>query len=181
MNETRINDITREALLKARKLAVGSLTSLNHLNSRLQEIGGELKKLQPKTDGALLLAAYACGKGCMGCPHPRWEQWRHYPNNVKRTFIKHNLTGDPVRYLRYSGKFEKYYAERLTLIREAKKLIEQKSKLIKALSRLNRALGGPPGPEEAPAEAKPKLDSSPKQEANPKQEAKAPPETEPQG
>lgn len=161
MNETRITDITRESLIRARKLAVGSLTALNHLNSRLQEIGGELKKLQPKTDGSLLLAFYACGKGCLGCPHARWEQWRHYPNNVRRTFIKHNLSGDPVRYLRYAGKFEKYYAERLTLIREAKHLMEQKAKLIKALSRLNRALGGPPEAEE-PANDTKKNHSAPR-------------------
>ena len=46
------------------------------LNIRLRHLAGEMKRLQPKIDGAVTLRFAPCGKGCHGCPHPAWLTWR---------------------------------------------------------------------------------------------------------
>lgn len=61
--------------------------AIYHLNSYLEQLAELIKEEQPgRPDGAIQLYFEPCGKGCSGCPHPRWGTWfqnRKYWNAPK--------------------------------------------------------------------------------------------------
>ena len=107
--------------------------ALEMINKRLQEITEELRELQPKTHGAVLLYLYDCGPGCTGCPHPRWTVWK-FTNGKKNNslFLGYKISSEknPVRFLRRTGDFEKNFEEVKDLVLEAKLLIKYKKELL---------------------------------------------------
>jgi hypothetical protein len=108
------------------------------LNRKLMWIADELKRIQPKAPGSVLLDLRDCGRGCMGCPHPRWIKWFAPKPGLEFKLLGARVPGDPSLALARSGKFEEHYREALNLVAEAKRLLALKSRLIAAMSQANK-------------------------------------------
>lgn len=123
---------------KARAISNWAVTRIHEINTRLTEIAQVLRDIQLKRDGVILLELYDCSRNCLGCPHPRWIQWKWHKNKIRNNWIGHRISGDPIPKLKRSDSFADTYAERLQLSREVKSLIAERSSIIKRLSDLDR-------------------------------------------
>lgn len=106
------------------------------LNRKLLWIQAELRRVQPRIPGSVLLDLRDCGKGCMGCPHQRWLKWFAPAGNNELKLLGSRISGDPALALGRSGRFKESYHESLGLVAEAKRLLQQKARLVDALRRL---------------------------------------------
>jgi len=115
---------------------------VEEINIRLRELTGEIKKSQPNhVAGAVTLHLYDCGKGCLGCPHPKWLSWflREKPGTeTKETIFLTNAVKNPLRRLKRTGFFSETYPVTRLLVEEALALVDERTRLIEAVSRLNR-------------------------------------------
>lgn len=119
-------------------LLTGAIDLINKYNHRLLDIHTELKKVQPVASGSICLELYPCGKGCTGCPHPRWVKYRWADENepVPGRLIATNLDAagrDPVLAL---SRKAPYYKQAASLVREAKTILVARSKLLASIKSL---------------------------------------------
>ncbi len=126
-----------------RRRAVTELADrLDAIDRRLEAIAGELREVQPVRPGALTLVSYRCGKGCAGCPHPRWLQWsqaRSPDREMRRKLVGHPTT-HPLHRIRRTGVFENtaYIVRRL--VTEAQKLAKQRELILTHVAAARRSL-----------------------------------------
>lgn len=118
--------------------AAGGLAAqeLLMLNRKLIWVQARLRQVQPKSPGSLLLDLQDCGRGCMGCPHPRWLKWFAPSGTNELKLLGARIKGDPSLSLSRSGKFLPVYQESLALVAEAKRLLKQRTSLVSALRSL---------------------------------------------
>lgn len=132
-----MSDITR-----AREAAIQAETRIEHsfdvlleqlhvMNSRLVELYEEIKAVQPVANDSVCLELYPCGAGCVGCPHPRWVQyrWRARPSG-DAVLLSLNLSAkekDPVLAVPRGKPHSKATS---ALIREAKSILIKRTRLI---------------------------------------------------
>lgn len=121
------------------------LDRLHGYNHRLGEIHHLLRQIQDKSSGSVLLELYACGRGCKGCPHPRWMQyfWKSRPTvrtGERDLLVAVNLCAagkDPYFHL---PRKHPQFQEMADLVREAKAILKKKSTLLSRLRALERVL-----------------------------------------
>jgi len=118
----------------------GALDRLNQLNASLLLLRGDIKASQAVASGSICLELYACGKTCVGCPHPRWVRYvwtRQSAPGEKRHLMCINLSKlgkDPAKSLLRNAVG---YSKTLDLIADAKAVLIERSALVK----LFRSLG----------------------------------------
>ena len=128
--ETQVEQVFSEILAK-----------LHGLNSQVLVLHNDIKTSQSTKSGAVCLEVYPCGKGCSGCPHPRWVryQWRAKGKTGDGYMACSNLDAmnrDPILSLPRS---EKNYKLTAGLIRDAKAVMLERAKLLTALRAFKRA------------------------------------------
>lgn len=123
-------------------------------NLRLAELDTEIRTIQPRTHGSIVMQRYGCGThgelGCIGCPHIRWEQW--FDTSAPATFhLKNQDTSrktkrwvrtrraHPLRHIYRSGRFAEVWEDVKRLIQEAIRVDEDKKRLLKHVTVLRRA------------------------------------------
>lgn len=115
---------------------------IDTINARLKELANEIKKSQPNNvAGAVTLHLYDCGKGCLGCPHPKWLSWflRKKPGTESNeTFFLSSAVKNPLRRLKRTGFFEESYPKTRLLVEEALAILDERARLVETVSRLNR-------------------------------------------
>lgn len=116
------------------------LDRLHFLNSRLAELHDEIKKSQPVASGAVCLELYPCGKGCTGCPHPRWVKYNWIQStNGKSVMLSINLDAKKKEPVLQLARKDKHYKATVALIREAKSILEERSNLLAGVRTLRPA------------------------------------------
>jgi len=140
-NETAASGAKRDANVALEMLSERNSESeqaMISLNARLFELARQIKKSQPKRHGAVLLQLNNCGRGCIGCPHPRWQRWvnRNVENRLKATSWFAVSLKSPLAATR---KLE-YSEETRDLIREAIEEIKKKTALVRALNTVNQVV-----------------------------------------
>ncbi len=116
--------------------------TLDEIDRELGRIGQTLREIQPKRPGALTLSFYDCGDDCLGCPHPRWLQWRktRTPDLDRR---RSTLAGHPVRYpamrVKRTGDFTEHAPAVRSTIARANRLCTARIKIIDHLRYAYRA------------------------------------------
>jgi hypothetical protein len=125
-----------------RRAVIELANRLDEIDRRLREIAGELLEVQPMRPGALTLHQYRCGKGCAGCPHPRWLQWsqaRSPDKEMRRKLVGHPTT-HPLHRIRRTGVFKDtaYLVRRL--VTEAQKLARQRELILTHVAAARRSL-----------------------------------------
>lgn len=126
-----------EAETKAEGLVTRALDQLHTLNTELLELQEKIRAAQPVANGAVCLELYPCGRGCLGCPHPRWMRYYWTASDANPgVMIGTNLSAknkDPVLAL---SRKEAHFAATAALIRRAKSILDERSTLLAAFSRL---------------------------------------------
>ncbi|AOU98673.1 hypothetical protein BI364_12505 [Acidihalobacter yilgarnensis] len=57
----------------AHEIALSAANVINPINQRLEELRLRLRETQPVKVGSVTLGLYACGRGCLTCPHLKWS------------------------------------------------------------------------------------------------------------
>lgn len=126
-----------EAETKAEGLVTRALDQLHALNTELLDLQEKIRAAQPVANGSVCLELYPCGRGCLGCPHPRWMRyyWTAGDKNPG-VMVGTNLSAkdkDPVLAL---SRKEPHYAATAALVRKAKAILDERSTLLAAFGRL---------------------------------------------
>lgn len=109
------------------------LDRLHALNTRLAELHDEIKQVQPVASGSVCLELYPCGKGCTGCPHPRWVKYNWIEKKKgdgKPILLGINLDAKGKEPILALQRKDAHFAATVALIREAKSILEERSKLL---------------------------------------------------
>lgn len=125
--------IAAETVLE--RLFTGGLARMHYLNARLLELQADIKACQPRATGSVCLELYGCGRGCTGCPHPRWVQylWTQETTARKSHMLSINLDrkgADPALVIPRTASYSAYLRE---LICEAKAVQAERSQLLAAV------------------------------------------------
>jgi hypothetical protein len=130
-NIAQVRESAISAETKVEEMFNRVLDRLHTLNSRLAELHDEIKAVQPVASGAVCLELYPCGKGCTGCPHPRWVKYTWIPGkDDKAVMLGINLDAQKKEPVLALARKDKHYKPTVTLIREAKSILEERSKLL---------------------------------------------------
>lgn len=110
---------------------------LGNYNRRLHDLADAISTTQGVKNGSICLEFFSCGVGCIGCPHPRWVQYKWKASEDERgPLMGINLDSakrEPVLCLsRKSPTFE----ATAELMRQAKDVIKDRSNLIAAVRTL---------------------------------------------
>lgn len=133
----------REAAIRAEtaveQMLEGVMDRLHQHNGALARLHDAIKANQPVATGAVCLELYACGRGCAGCPHPRWVQynWAQRAKDKPAVLRAINLDAqnrDPILTLKRKDPHYPVIAE---LIREAKSILAERSLLLARLKALH--------------------------------------------
>lgn len=116
------------------------LDRLHLMNSRLAELHDEIKAVQPVASGAVCLELYPCGKGCTGCPHPRWVKYNWIvATSGKSVLLGINLDAQKKEPILTLERKAPHYRALATLIREAKSILEERTNLLAGVRTLRAA------------------------------------------
>lgn len=121
--EERISDIER---------------AMESTNARLSELAGQIRSSQPKSHGAVLLQLSNCGRGCMGCPHPRWQKWVN--RKVENPMLPASWFAVNVKSPMAATRKLEYTQETRDLIQQGVDLLGKKRALVKALNSVNQVI-----------------------------------------
>lgn len=130
-----------EAETRVEAILDGVLTRIAYLNSQLVTLHDAIKSAQPVATGTVCLEMYPCGRGCLGCPHPRWvkywwtDEGENKPGKLRATNLD-SLKKDPILAL---ARGESYYPQVASLIRETKSILEERAKLLASIKSLRYA------------------------------------------
>lgn len=124
-----------------------ALDALHAYNQDLLQLRDQLATCQPKGEGWVALELWECGRGCLGCPHPRWV--KHILITDKKGESRPvciNLSAEKRDPVLAVPRKAKYYTEAVRYIRTIKEVLDRRSKLLKAVSavgeHLSRAKAG---------------------------------------
>lgn len=139
--QTNINSCTA-----VEHLMDGAHARLFGFNQRLLEIHHELRECQLKYElaveldhASIALELYNCGKGCLGCPHPRWLRyhWTEVQLTLENPEHKFKAVGRPINSpVQAIPRKAKNRTLLLSLVREAQHIIKERAKLLKLFSKL---------------------------------------------
>ena len=128
---------------KAARKVLGERTSditraMDSLNARLSELARQIRTSQPKRHGAVLLQLNSCGRGCVGCPHPRWQKWVN--RSVENPMMPVTWFAVTVESPLAATRKLEYTEETRDLIRTSVAVLAQKAALVKALNGVNQII-----------------------------------------
>ena len=113
------------------------LDRISDINYELLKIRKQLKYLQPKEDGAIMLEFKNCSTDpelfCGGCPHPRFRKWVNptkYKKSAKSDWVRVEID-QPLKHLKRTGAFTICHPEVKRLISEALGLMEERGRYLK--------------------------------------------------
>lgn len=116
-------------------------TRIDEINEALCIIEKQIKRIQPKEHGSVLLYLHKCGKEeCLGCPHPRWRKYVLNRKLKKGWALVDVNQKSPQINLRRSGNFAPCYDELFSLFMMACELEKERSHYAKYISNLSRAI-----------------------------------------
>ena len=115
------------------------LAEVAQLNIRLRHLAGEMKRLQPKTDGSVTVLFIRCGKDCRGCPHPYWRVWRKHFRGDTYLWLAHRIS-NPLKVLRRTGRFAESYPRVRPVVEEMLRVQKRRAELLAEIRRVSRLL-----------------------------------------
>ena len=130
----------------------GAHAHLFRANERLLGIHLELRECQlkyalavEKDRASIALELYNCGRGCIGCPHPRWVRyhWIEVPLTLANPDYRYRAAGRPVAHpVQSIPRKARNYEQIAGLVRDAQNVIKERAKLLRLISKL-RAFPSP--------------------------------------
>ncbi len=131
----RAREMSEQALRTARQRSERLLEHLQATNERLILLREHIRDEQPKRHGAVLLELQACGPGCIGCPHPRWQRWINQASSKKGKEPTWYATRP--RYPSHAARAKEVPESAREYIREATRIIQRRETVIRRLRELH--------------------------------------------
>lgn len=100
----------------------------------------QIRLAQPRTHGAVLLELERCGRGCIGCPHPRWVKWVN--RNQQSAKAAPTWFGTRIQSPGRSARAKTIPQEARDLIADAQDVVRKRESLLEAVRRLRQVLSG---------------------------------------
>ena len=137
----KVREVALSAEGRIEGLLMGVLSRLNEMNYRMVELHDAIRASQRTASGSVCLELYACGRGCNGCPHPRWVQynWTKPEDGSAGTMMGINLDAQQREPVLALARTAENYQETVKLVREAKALLLERGKILNAIRTLKYA------------------------------------------
>lgn len=151
MKKYSVQTLMEESKVQHQESLTLVFNKLIEINDRLVELQELIKGAQYKRHGSLTMSLYKCGRGCLGCPHPKWLKWVNLDKpRYSKNAIQNAVQIKDGRVHRFVATYAKYPKKNIThstavkdhkaaqYVGEATRLIEQRSRIIKHISQAVR-------------------------------------------